>query len=214
MENGNTEEDIKIPEEDIFEEYNGVYGGKLHIVSPEGFDLLEGHDYLKNSWEGSWEDYQLHGKERIHRYVAKIKVSNVCLAEATEQLHHVLKKFWAHETDLEIKNCRGDTTKSKYNYLEWLMYYSKNFSIHGCQLTFKELASIIWRIFRKDGSYDLSGNIFISKDPIMFTEIKRWINKILEAETSFKILDLRGCNFSIQEKEDLIQEATSLNLLI
>ena len=54
----------------------------------------------------------------------------------------------------------------------------------------------------------------ISKDPIMFTEIKRWINKIREAETSFKILDLRGCNFSIQEKEDLTQEATSLNLLI
>jgi len=122
MENGNAEEDTKIHEEDIFEEYNGVYGGKWHIVSPEGFDLPEGQDYLKYSWEGSWEDYQLHGKERIHRYVAKIKVSNVGLAEATEQLHHVLKKFWAHETDLEIENCRGDTTKSKYNYLEWLMY--------------------------------------------------------------------------------------------
>jgi len=71
MKNGNIED-----EEDIFEEYNEVYFGKWHIVFPEGFDLPEGQDYLKNSWEGSWEDYQLHGKERIHRYVAKIKVSN------------------------------------------------------------------------------------------------------------------------------------------
>ena len=45
-------EDTKMISEDVIEERNGVYGGKWHIVSPEGFDLPEGLEYLKNSWEG------------------------------------------------------------------------------------------------------------------------------------------------------------------
>lgn len=39
--------------EDVVEEYNGVYSGKWHIISPEGFDLPEGLKYLKNSWGGT-----------------------------------------------------------------------------------------------------------------------------------------------------------------
>ena len=35
-------ESAKIVTEDVVEEHNGVYGGKWHIVSPEGFDLPEG----------------------------------------------------------------------------------------------------------------------------------------------------------------------------
>ena len=34
--------------EDVIEEHNGVCGGKWHIVCPEGFDLPEGLEYLKN----------------------------------------------------------------------------------------------------------------------------------------------------------------------
>ena len=33
--------------EDVVEEYNGVYCGKWHIISPEGFDLPEGLKYLR-----------------------------------------------------------------------------------------------------------------------------------------------------------------------
>lgn len=45
--------------EDVIEEHNGVYDGKWHIVSVEGSDLPEGLEYLKNSWEGSWERYMM-----------------------------------------------------------------------------------------------------------------------------------------------------------
>ena len=103
----------KMIDEDVVEEHNGVYGGKWQKVSPEGFDLPEGLNYLKNSWVVNWNDYNLHEKKRIHRYVAKIKVSKVALAESSQKLHQVLKKFRAYETDLEIENCGGDTRKSK-----------------------------------------------------------------------------------------------------
>ena len=45
--------DAKMVVEDVVEEYNGVYCGKWHIISPEGFDLPEGLKYLKNSWGGT-----------------------------------------------------------------------------------------------------------------------------------------------------------------
>ena len=41
-------ENEKMVSEDIIEEHNGVYGGKWHIVSPKGFDLPEGLEYMKN----------------------------------------------------------------------------------------------------------------------------------------------------------------------
>ena len=74
-------EDAKMVMEDVVEEHNGVYGGKWHIVSPEGFDLPEGQEYLKNSWEGSWDGHCTYRKERIHKYDACMKVSNVPLGD-------------------------------------------------------------------------------------------------------------------------------------
>ena len=136
------------------------------------------------------------------------------LAETSEQLHRVLEKFRAYETNLEIENCEGDTRQLKHHYLEWLIYFAKDFSIHGCQLTFQDLACIICRMYRRDSFYDLSDNVFIDKDSTYFAIIKKWISMIRESKESLKILDLRKCNFSVQEKEELMKEATSLNLLI
>ena len=43
-------QDTEMIAEDIVEEHNGVYDGKWHIVSPEGFDLPEGLEYLKGGY--------------------------------------------------------------------------------------------------------------------------------------------------------------------
>ena len=42
-------ENTKMIAEDVVEEHNGVYNGKWHIVSPQGFDLPEGLEYLKDA---------------------------------------------------------------------------------------------------------------------------------------------------------------------
>ena len=56
-------EDTKMIAEDVVEEHNGVYGGKWHIVSLEGFELPEGLEYLKNSWEGSLDYHCMAGRK-------------------------------------------------------------------------------------------------------------------------------------------------------
>ena len=42
-------ENTKMIAENVVEEHNGVYNGKWHIVSPQGFDLPEGLEYLKDA---------------------------------------------------------------------------------------------------------------------------------------------------------------------
>ena len=43
--NGKVVENEKMIAEDVVVEYNGVYNGKWHIISPQGFDLPEGLEY-------------------------------------------------------------------------------------------------------------------------------------------------------------------------
>ena len=101
--------------EDVVEEHNGVYDDKWHIASPEGFDLPEGLEYLKNSWEGSWDDHCTGRKERIHKYDASIKVRNVPLGDTFKKVHYVLRKLIAHGTDLEIGNRTGIAKELQQN---------------------------------------------------------------------------------------------------
>ena len=164
-------EDTRMIEEDVIEEHNGVYGGKWHIVSTEGFELPEGLEYLKNSWEGSLDLEYERGKSRTHKYVASIKVSGIPLKNTFEGLAYILGKFEAYDTNLELKNCIGNSKDVRSTCLDKITYYARSFSVHGCQLTFKELASIMYRaftmseIFVKSTSYNLSENFFIDKNP-------------------------------------------------
>ena len=68
--------------------------------------------------------------------------------------------------------------------------------------------------FKKNNSYNLSGNVFTDKDPHHWKRLKYYLAKIKESKKPFKIFDLRGCNFSVIERNELMQEAGSLNLLI
>ena len=96
----------------------------------------------------------------------------------------------------------------------------KDLIIHGCQLTYKELASIMCAAcimsttFEKSNTYNISDNTFTDRDPHQFERLKRFLIEIKESKTPFKLFDLRGCNFSDTDRTDLMQEAGSLYLLI
>ena len=58
-------------DEDVVEEHNGVYGAKWHIVSPEGFDLPEGLEYLKDAQN---EEITVHGsKMEVDEFVKGVR---------------------------------------------------------------------------------------------------------------------------------------------
>ena len=153
-------------------------------------------------------------KERIHRYVANIKISNVPLGNAFNQVYHVLGKFEAYGTDLEIENCTSNTRGLLQVALDQVMYFVENFSLHGCQLMLDDLVSIIYGIYMKNNCYDLSNNIILDRDPVHLMELKESIRAIRNAEVQFKEFSLLGCSFSMLEKKDLMHEAGSLNLLM
>lgn len=214
IEDSSAMDDTKMIAEDVIEEHNGVYDGKWHIVSPEGFYLPEGLEYLKNSWEGSWDNYCMGRMERIHKYDASIKISNVPLGDAFKEVLHVLRKLRAYDTDLEIENCTGITTELQQNNLNCIMYYVKNLSIHNCLLTFDELAIIMYGAYKGGNSYILSNNVFVNKTLCHWERVREWLNEIKAHKVSVKVIDLRGCNLSVSEKEILKREFDSLNLLI
>ena len=199
--------------EDVVEEHNGVYGDKWHIISPEGFDLPEGLDYLKNSWEG--DDWL--GRVRIHKYVANIKVSGIPLKNAFEGLSSVLGEFKAYDTNFEINNCT-DNSKGIKTTLSGVVVFAKNFFVHGCP--FKDLVSIMCgacimcEAYKKGNCYNLSENVFTDMELRQWERLRYYLERIKVSKIPFKIFDLRGCNFSVTKKESLMQVAGSLNLLI
>ena len=136
-------EEEKMTAEDIIEEHNGIYDGKWHIISPEGFDLPEGMEYLKNSWEGDINYCNRFGIGRIHRYTASIKVSGLFLVDAFKESLRALVKYSAHDTNLEIENCVCNSVRTKSDYLGRIMRYVGDFSVHGCQLAFEDLISVM-----------------------------------------------------------------------
>ena len=55
-----------------------------------------------------------------------------------DELVYILDKFRMYETNLEIKGCMGNS-----NSLDKIAYFIKDLIVHGCQLTYKEFASIM-----------------------------------------------------------------------
>ena len=204
--------------EDIIEEHNGVYCGKWHIVSLEGFALPEGVEYLKNSWEGSWDDHFMGRKERIHKYIANITVRNVQLEDAFREIYRLLNKFTAYGTNLEIRNCFGSLTTQR---IDSVIPFVGDFLINGCQLTFRDLGNIICATCSGKYKYDLSGNRFEN-----LSQLKRFENlsqlKIFEKPFQIvkkesitgKSFDLRNCNFTERDKIYLKEILERRNLLI
>ena len=84
IESSTAMEKAKMMTEDVVEEHNGVYGGKWHIVSLEGFDLPEGLEYLKKA------DKSILGGV-LWAYVPIIRISNLLLDEAFKNLEKLVK---------------------------------------------------------------------------------------------------------------------------
>ena len=209
-------EDEKMTEEDVIEEHNGIYGGIWHIVSPEGFNIPEGLEYLKIRWEGNMNYYYRFGIARTHRYSASIKVSGVLLKDAFKESLRALVKYSAHDTNLEIENCSNDTVGAKSDYLDRIMRYVGDFSVHDCQLGFEDLISVMGGIYgkNKSNSYIFSNNIFFNKTNSLWDKMVKELARLRNAKVSFTVLDLRGCNFLQSEKDNIMKVAGNLNILI
>jgi hypothetical protein len=215
MKNGIAIENKKMIAAEVLEEYNGVYSGKWHIVSPEGFDLPEGLEYLKNSWEGSIEDETFKNKERIFKYNAKIKISHVDLKVALKRVSSLLVKLYAYDTDLEIMDCLRKQIPLEISMLR-IFPFMREFKITGCYLTYKDLDDIIRCGNGMNQLICLSGNKFVNEqgDKSTTEQIEKQININKNLQESFKLFDLRNCNFSQEEKELLSKKLQYMNLVL
>ena len=170
--------------EDIVEEHNCVYRGKWHIVSPEGFDLPEGLEYLTEMC-----------KKCAHKDPS-LKCSNMTFKDIARGLKLLEEK---HENfrllDLEIAHCfrQGDVCSCFESIMQLDM---DNLSVHGCTLTFKDLRIIIENLRSLD-QLNLSENSFIfqEKDWLDVEKVGMNLNRY-----NVSRLDITKSNFSEAEK--------------
>ena len=179
-------------EEDVIEEHNGVYGGKWHIVSPEGFDLPEGLEYLKNSWEGDTQKYK-----------ANIVVKNIPLRITFEGIYSLLWRANTERVVLEI--CMDNEKDSLLNFKKAPFLFLDELVVRDSCITIKDIADVILAGVWTGVSCRFSNNIFVSKD---FDDLDFLENYFRKKTNKFKqrsigILDLRYCNFSAEETEVL-----------
>ena len=200
-------------QEDFIEKHNGVYNGKWYIVSPEGFDLKEGLEYLKNSWEGSIEEETFYNKERIFKYNAKIKVSNIDLKLALKKVSSLLVQVYAYDTDVEFVDCPRKQVPLEISRLR-IFPFVREFKLTGCILTYEDLYDII-RCCSGKSKLCLSGNTFINKPGEKSIEqIEKYIDIGKNVQESFNSFDLRNCNFFQEEKELLRKKLKYMKLLL
>ena len=88
------------------------------------------------------------------------------------------------------------------------------FIIHRYHLTFEDIADTIFRGIPKGFSFNFSDNIFISKDFHIIDELANYLESTKRYKNCLEFLDLRYCNFSIEEIELLKHKLRSCNLLI
>ena len=200
---GNVMEDEKMLLDDVIEEHNGIYGGEWHIISPEGLDLPEGLEYLKNTWEGSIDEEFSHRRNRIFKYNAKIKISHVDLYTSLKKVSSLLEKTWSFDTDLEFKDCPRKCTSLKIPYLQMFPFVRK-LKILGCILTYKDLQDIMHCSFGSKRECYLSENTFKDGECTeSVSYIEQQISILKPIQETYKVLDLRKCNFSEAEKKSL-----------
>jgi len=181
---GVAKEDTKMIAEDVIEEHNGVYGGKWHIVSPEGFDLPEGLEYLK---------------EMCMKCAPKdpsLKCSSMSFKDIAQGLKFLEEKQENFRlSDLEIAHCFrwGDVCSCFESIMQLDM---DNFTVHGCTLTFKDLRIIIENLRSLD-QLNLSENSFMFCEEDWFNVEKLGMNL---NRYNISRLDMTKSNFSEDEK--------------
>ena len=99
--------------------------GKWYIASPEGFDLPEGLEYLKNSWEGSIEEQISFKRKEIFKYSAKIKICSIDLCSSLKRVSFLLNNAWSYNAGVEFKDCPRKCTSLKIPYLRIFSFVTK-----------------------------------------------------------------------------------------
>ena len=107
--------------EDEINEYNGVYNGKWHIISPEGFDFPEGKEYIKKKIDEE----------------AVIRGNKIDLDEFVNDVKNIMNDTLI-EINVEIINCPRKKFCDTFRNFEYL-----DLTIHGCLLTFKDIKNIV-----------------------------------------------------------------------
>ncbi len=192
---GRAMENSKMVKEDVVEEHNGVYGGKWYIVSPEGFDLQEGLEYLKGGWS-----HDKKGTTCI--YTPVIKVSCIPLYVALSKVCNTLEIINVG-ANIEFEKCTEKSKNGQFGVLMGMGFF--NLTVHACNLTFLDIKEML----DPNNSdlvhgINLSGNVFDEYD-------KNW--DILNEVSQFGVVgdlpvdefDLTNCGFSTTEKK-LLEE--------
>ena len=195
IESSTAMEKAKMMTEDVVEEHNGVYGGKWHIFSPEGFDLPEGLEYLKNSCEGDEDNW-------IYRYVPTIVVERIPLKTVIENLDEIMSEH-GESIALELSQCseKGDFSYNNYN----LLNHCNKIKIKGSILTFKNLVDIIMGISIGECYIALSENVFqyTEQDWKLIDNIKNFFEDADSSVDNIKTFKMENCNFTASERETL-----------
>lgn len=192
IEGSSAMEDIKMITNDVIKDHNGVYGGKWNIVTNEGFDLPEGLEYLKNSWE---KDIQV--------YKAHIMVKNIPLRITFEKIYSLLWRANIERVVLEI--CKDKERDPLLKFKNAPFLFLDELVIHDCHITFEDIADVILAGIWNGVSCRFSNNIFVSKnfDDLNYLEVYCKKKQDLFAQRCIGRLDLRCCNFSTEEIEIL-----------
>ena len=211
----NAMENSIMVEEDVVEEYNGVYGGKWHIVSSEGFDLPEGLEYLKKSWGGTIEERITFIRKDIFKYSAKIKISHIDLYTSLKKVSSLLEDAWIYDADVEFKDCPRKFSPLKIPYLRMFPFVSK-LKLSGCILTYKDLQDFMHCSIGNKRELYLSENTFeVGGCAEFISYIEQKIDILKSIQECYNVLDLRKCNFSEAEKEMLKKKLKYIkNLLL
>ena len=200
--------------EDGIEEHNGVYDGKWHIISPEGFDLPEGLEYLKNSWEGSVEERISFNRKEIFKYSAKIKICHIDLYTSLKKVSSLLKEAWIYCAEVEFKDCPRKCTPLQIPYLRMFPFVSK-LKISGCVLTYSDLQDIMHCSIGTNRECYLSENTFEDGGCEESARcIEQQIDILKSIQESYEVLDLRNCNFSETEKKMLKKKLKYMKKLL
>ena len=188
----NNEDKMKIYEEDVVEEHNGVYGGKWEIVSPEGSALPEGLEYLKNSFE-----------KNLQKYKANILVKNIPLRITFDKIYSLLWNANIENFILEI--CSDKEKDPLLNFKRAPFLFLDELVVRDCHITIEDLYDVIFAGVWNEVSCKFSNNIFVSKnfDDLNHLEVYFKKNQDNFAQRSIGRLDLRYCNFTPEEAEIL-----------
>lgn len=112
---------------------------------------------------------------------------------------------------MEIENCPGIM---KYPVIDLAFYYLKKLSMHGYKCELEYLSYIFNKCWVQENFCDLSCNIFINKNSSFLNDFEKEISIAKNYGKTFKLFDLRNCNFSLSGKEKLKQMIASPNFFI